>query len=174
MTDNVEGKGVVGVKPEVLLMDLGEVILYSKEDLPGKMNPKHKQLVKEQGVEYPFFDYFSVREGVLSLLEDLKDKYRIYMITEGVIQNNLLLKKELERVFDYKNIISTGALGLSKQSPEAYKRVVVRLRIKPEKILFVDDSTENIKAAESVGLQTIQFESEVQVIAEMKQKLRLE
>lgn len=167
------GNGNVSDRPEVLLMDLGKVILYSKENLPGKMNPRNKQLVKEQGVEYPFFDYFGVRERVLSLLEEIKDKFRIYMITEGVIQNNLLLRKELEHVFNYKNIISTGALGLSKQSPEAYKRAVVRLRTDPEKILFVDDSIDNIKAAEGVGLQTIQFVSEDQTIKDLKERLGL-
>ena len=159
---------------EVLLMDLGKVILFSKENLPGKMNPRNKELLKLHGPDYSFFDYFKVNEGLLSLLESVKDKYRIYMITEGVIQNNPLLKRQLQRVFDYENIISTGALGLSKQSPEAYKRVVARLRTDPGKILFIDDSTDNINAAKEVGLQTLQCTSENQVVTDLKQKLGLE
>lgn len=167
-----EGENI-GDKPEVILVDLGNVLLYSKEKLPGKMNPRHKQLLEEFGEDYPFFNYFGVNEKLLELLASLKDKYRIYIITEGTIQNYPPLKEKLETVFDFDNIISTGELGLDKTTPEAYEHVVEQLGIDPGKILFVDDSPDNTSAASTVGLQVIQCISEDQIISELKGRLDL-
>jgi FMN phosphatase YigB (HAD superfamily) len=161
------------VKPEILLMDLGNVIIYSKEGLPGGLNKRNHELVKTKGPEYPFFDYFDVRKKMTDLLGSIKGKHEIYLVAKGVIQNNLKLRKVLQQVFDYSKIISMSGLGLSKQSPEAYKRIVARLKVNAPKILFVDDNIENIKAAKGVGLQTIHFESEDQTVAEIKAKLGL-
>ncbi len=161
-------------KPEVLLVDLGKVLLFSKEKLPGKMNPRHKELLEESGDDYPFFDYFDINEELLGLLASLKDKYRIHMITEGVIQSHPQLREKLESAFDYENIISTGGLDLDKKKPRAYRYVVKRLEINPGKILFIDDSSDNINAASKVGLQVIQYTSKDQAISDLKKKLDLE
>jgi HAD superfamily hydrolase (TIGR01549 family) len=155
-------------KPSIILMDLGKVILFPKEDLAGKMNSRHKELLETQGEDYPFFDYFGVNEGLLDLLEDLKERYQIYMITEGKIQNHPPLRKRLERVFNYNNIFSTGERGLDKKTPEAYEYVVKKLGVDPEEVLFVDDSSTNIQAASQVGLQTIQSISKDQSTSALK------
>ncbi|MFC1649414.1 HAD-IA family hydrolase [Patescibacteria group bacterium] len=168
-TDKEKDKG----KPSVILMDLGKVILYSKEKLPGKMNPRHKELLRTKGEDYPFFDYFGVNKKLLELLADIKGDFGIYMITEGTIQNHPPLREKLESAFDFEKVISTGALGLDKKKTEAYEYVVQELGVEPSEILFVDDSPDNIKAASEVGLQVIQSASEDQVISETKEKLEL-
>jgi len=161
-------------KLSVILMDLGMVILYSKEELLGKMNPRHKELLEIEGKHYPFFAHFGVNDELLVFLAGLRGKYKIYMVTEGTIQNHQPLKEKLEVVFDFDNIISTGALGLDKKKPEAYEYVVGELGTDPSKILFIDDSLDNVVSASKVGFQTIQFTSEEQVIVDMKEKLRIE
>jgi FMN phosphatase YigB (HAD superfamily) len=159
-------------KPDVIIMDLGKVLLYSTEEgHKGKLNPRHKQLMEELGDDYDFFNYFGLNEDLLSLLSELKEEYPIHMITEGTIQNFPPLKEKLETAFDYSNIHSTGNLGLDKKTPEAYSKILGELGLNPKDVLFVDDGEENISAASKAGLQTTRFASEEQVIQDLKNKL---
>ena len=174
MNEMREGKESVLDKPEVILVDLGKVLLFSKEELPGKMNPRHKELLETKGDNYPFFEYFGINNNLLSLLSSLKDEYRLSMITEGVIQNHPPLREKLETAFDFEDIISTGALKLDKKKPEAYEHVIKQLGVDASSILFIDDSSANTKAAEKAGLRTIQCTSENQTISELRDRLDLE
>jgi len=160
-------------KPKIILVDLGKVLLFSKEELSGKMNPRHKELIETAGKNYPFFKYFGVNEKLLKLLTGLKDKYLIYMITEGDIQNHSPLKERLEKALDYNHIFSTSSLNLDKKKPEAYEYVVQELGVEPSEILFIDDSSDNITAASQVGFQVIQSLSESQVVSDLKESLDL-
>jgi putative hydrolase of the HAD superfamily len=49
------------------------------------------------------------------------------------------------------------ALNLAKPEPAIYTAAAESLRTPPENILFIDDKPENIAAAESVGMQGIQY-----------------
>lgn len=173
MNEVSNSKEVKRARPEVILMDLGKVLLYSKEELPGKMNPRHKELLEQEGEDYPFFEYFGVNENLLETLAELKDTSQIYMITEGTIQNHPPLREKLETVFDYDKIISTGGLGLDKKKPEAYRYVSERLGVDPSVVLFIDDSTDNTSAASEVGFDVIQSASEDQTISDLKDRLEL-
>ena len=173
MLAGLNKEGVSG-KPSVILMDLGKVLLYSKEELSGKMNPRHKDLLDKEGDNYPFYDYFGVNDKLLQLLASLKDKLRIYMLTEGTIQNHPPLRERLETAFDFDNIFSAGTLGLDKKKPVAYEHVVQKLGVEPSDIVFIDDSLDNLDAASQVGLQVIQSKSEDQVISDLKSRLGIE
>ena len=48
-------------------------------------------------------------------------------------------------------------LGIAKPDPEIYRYTCAKLGVEPQNALFLDDKPENIRAAESVGLQAIQF-----------------
>ncbi len=48
-------------------------------------------------------------------------------------------------------------LGIAKPDPAIYTHTCEKLGVAPEEALFLDDKPENIRAAESVGLQAIQF-----------------
>lgn len=158
--------------PQVILMDLGQVLIFSTEEgHQGKLNPRHKELLETQGENYNFFNHFGLNERLLELLAQLKEKYSIYMITEGDIQNHPQLREKLESVFDYGKIVSTGSVGLDKKTPEAYEYVTKMLGISPKEILFIDDSETNIDAAKQQGLQTILFSSEDQVVTQLKNQL---
>lgn len=109
-------------KPKVLLTDLGNVLVYSTEKHhTGKLNPRHTQLLLEEGDNYNFFKYFGINQKLIDLYAQIRQSIPIYMITEGSIQNYPPLKSKLEKAIDYQNIITTGALYLSKKEPEAYK-----------------------------------------------------
>lgn len=55
------------------------------------------------------------------------------------------------------HIFPSHVIGVAKPRTEAYQTVLDRLKVKPHNALMVDDSPENIYAAEAMGLQTHLF-----------------
>ena len=57
--------------------------------------------------------------------------------------------------------------GYRKPEKEIYEITLSRLKSQPEETLFIDDREENIRGAESLGIQAILFENNEQ----LKEKL---
>jgi len=64
-----------------------------------------------------------------------------------------------ERKIDHNFVFvkTTAELGLPKTDPGIYEMVINSLDIKPSQVLMVDDSTENLSAAEEAGLLTLRY-----------------
>ncbi len=61
----------------------------------------------------------------------------------------------LRRYFDFA--FSSCYVGLRKPAPAIYKRAIDILGCPPDRILFIDDRTENVAAASNAGMRSIQF-----------------
>jgi len=64
-------------------------------------------------------------------------------------------------------IVSSCEVGFRKPEKEIYEITLQRLNTKPNETLFIDDRLENIRGAESLGIQAILFENSEQ----LKEKL---
>ncbi len=61
-------------------------------------------------------------------------------------------------------------LGIGKPDPEIYRYTCRELGVAPGEALFLDDKPENIAAAESVGMQAIQFTTAEALEAELERR----
>lgn len=105
--------------------------------------------------------------GALELLETLGAKYRL-----AVLSN--CNPAHWDRLLDVRSRVeaaySSHELGLVKPDPLIFRRVAERLGTEPERICFFDDSTANVEAARSVGLQAFQtdgIDALVRVVREL-------
>jgi len=57
----------------------------------------------------------------------------------------------------FDHVFNSFYLKKTKRDPSLFRDICVQLGLKPEEILFVDDSPDNIKRAASEGLKTIHF-----------------
>jgi putative hydrolase of the HAD superfamily len=85
-----------------------------------------------------------IRTGILSNIGDA--------MTAGLLEKHDWLSAFDHRTWSY-------ALNLAKPEPAIYRHAAEGLRTPPENILFIDDKSENIAAALSVGMQAIQYTS---------------
>lgn len=99
----------------------------------------------------------------------LFDFSRVLVFPKDILQNDPAAKEILDPIFD--NIFSANELGLNKKDPQGYKIIAEKLGVKPNEILFIDDSIENVKAAQNAGLQAVQFVSNKQLIPWLKQNV---
>ncbi len=139
---------------KALLFDFSRTLLFPKDrSYKEGLNSLHKKL--SENSDYKLFDHFELNTEVTNYLEKIKSKVLIYMFTSEYIQETPDLKPIISNIF--VKIISAKNMNLDKKNPSSYEIICKELKIKPEEIVFIDDSTENIKAAKTVGLKTIRY-----------------
>lgn len=139
---------------KTLLFDFSRVLLLPKDQTyKGELNVLHKDL--SAAPEYSFAQHFFLNEPLIEYLQTLQKEKDLYIFTSGSIQNVDEIKVKLDPVF--KEVFSAQELGISKKDPEAYLKVISLIIAKPEEVLFIDDSPENVGAAQRAGLHSFQY-----------------
>ncbi len=102
------------------------------------------------------------REEALQTLATIKNKYRLYLLSN----TNSIHHKEFNKIFEdqigsgsitdyFDKVYYSHEIKLRKPGKDAYQYVLKENNLLPSETLFIDDSIQNIEAAESLGLQTI-------------------
>ncbi len=113
-----------------IILDFYNVLYFAAED---KLNDQIFEFIKQNSREYKF--------GVLSAVNsDLTSWFK-----ERKINNEFVFIK------------TTAELGVSKTDPDIYEMVVNGLEFRPNQVLLIDDSKENLLAANEAGLKTMQY-----------------
>lgn len=104
----------------------------------------------------------SFREGSLQFLEDIRSKYKVYLLSNtnlihwNSFKESFHAKKRTKTFEDYfDKAFYSFKMGLRKPGEEIFYAVIKELKIDPAKTVFIDDSAQNIEAAKKAGLQTI-------------------
>lgn len=100
-------------------------------------------------------DEYELNTELLDFYTSLKKHINVYMFTNALIHEQPEFDDQLQPVFD--EIFSAIKMGLSKKDPASYRSLANRLNLKPEEVLFIDDSVVNIEAAKTAGMNVITF-----------------
>ncbi len=95
------------------------------------------------------------------MLEYLKDKYDLYILTNGFkdVQHSKVERSDLKQYF--KEVITSEDCGHMKPSPLFFSYVIDKLKIQPsESIMIGDDIKVDIEGAANAGMDTIFFNSD--------------
>ena len=68
-------------------------------------------------------------------------------------------------------LLISSELGVAKPDPKIYKKLRQTVNLPYNEILFVDDFSENISAADQLGIQTIHFQKGLDPISEIQSML---
>ncbi|MBA3678705.1 HAD-IA family hydrolase [Candidatus Saccharibacteria bacterium] len=104
--------------------------------------------------------YFPAKDELNSelfeFIEDHNKQYGFGIIS--AINSDLsewLQQRKVRRYFQF--VKTTSELGLPKTDPGLYETVVAGFGLKPNQVLLIDDSAENLNAAREAGLQTLRY-----------------
>jgi putative hydrolase of the HAD superfamily len=100
------------------------------------------------------------RPAVVGLLRDIRETYG-----QGVLTNDATaflgpgwrVDWELRELFDV--IVDSLDVGARKPDRRAYDAAVAALKRPAERVLFIDDLTVNVEAAQAAGLQAVRFDT---------------
>jgi putative hydrolase of the HAD superfamily len=104
--------------------------------------------------------YVGEMPGVSTLLSTVGEKLPIYAFTNSNFTHQLVWSKMFKRVLSlFQEVFVSSEIGKRKPEPAAFHAISNDIGVKLEKILFFDDSLENIEGAEKVGIQTVHVTS---------------
>ena len=112
-----------------------------------------------------------LNKQLIKIIKSLKNRYLIACHTdtnefhyEGHRRQGLL--KLFDRHF------ASHLINSRKYEKKAFKIVLKKLKIKPNEIAFIDDNSLNIKNARSLGMKTILFKNNKQLVRDLR-KLKI-
>lgn len=97
--------------------------------------------------------------GTVEILKELYDnrQYRLYALTNWSAQTFPYALEHFPLLRYFEGILVSGKELLIKPDPAIYHLLGKRYDIELSKAVFIDDSTNNIKGANDVGMQGIHF-----------------
>jgi HAD superfamily hydrolase (TIGR01549 family) len=153
---------------KAIVSDFSRVLLFPKDKTyQGSLNALHKKFSINN--DYNILDYFELNTELLDYYKTLTPSINLYILTSDTIQDDPVLQQYLNPIF--KTIYSASKMNVDKKNPEAYKKICIDLNLLPEEVLYVDDSEENSKAAESAGLQIIQYNNNLDLFENISKNL---
>jgi len=103
-----------------------------------------------------FNKYIKIDSEAIPLLKTLKNKKSLALITNFDHPPHIykiLSKYELTKFFDYITI--SGEIGINKPDPRIFHITLKKIGIKPDQVVFIGDSKEDIQGATNAGIKPI-------------------
>ena len=78
-------------------------------------------------------------------------------------------KKYSHLLNHFRNVFVSCEIGKRKPEPEAFKAISREIDVKPQHILFFDDTLEHVEGAEKIGMQTVHVKSSRDIEIRLKE-----
>lgn len=97
-----------------------------------------------------------VNKRLLKLVKELKKDYPVVCLTD-TIQSHYEVNKKIGIFKEFERVFASHLQGTTKESSASFKKILKELKNKPEQVLFIDDSEDNIKNAKLLGINCILY-----------------
>ncbi len=105
--------------------------------------------------------------ALLDYLRSLRPERKVGLISNAWSGlRAIITSQNFVDVFD--EMIISAEVGLVKPDPRIYRLALERLAVNPAESVFVDDVLNNVEAAQSVGMNAIQFTQPEKTLEELK------
>jgi len=112
--------------------------------------------------------YFKLNKELYDFAFKLQKKgYKIVILSnQWYISKKAKVPKNLVRKFDL--VVISCDVGIRKPDKDIYKFLLEKLKIEPNKIIFIDDLKRNLFVAKKLGTQTILFKNNKQLFKQLE------
>ncbi|MFL6248111.1 MAG: HAD family hydrolase [Thermoanaerobaculia bacterium] len=103
-----------------------------------------------------FFD--GTTPGIEELLERVRARYRVAFLSNSNEVHAELIPRKFASLFQKDDrFIFSHRIKVAKPDPEIFRRALDTLGALAHQVVFIDDLSENVTAARSLGMQAFQF-----------------
>ena len=151
-------------------LDRGGKSLKEVEHILCREYPDKTDLIKDVVSRY-FGMLTPIDEGVRLLEQLVFQGYSVFYLTNYHAEAFSYLKNTYSWFHHFRGGICSAHCGLLKPDPAIYQLLCHEVSIKPEETLFLDDTAENVKAAELLGFQTLIVDDPSKLGQQIRMKL---
>ncbi len=110
--------------------------------------------------------------GMRKLLKELRENYVIVILSN----NNELFRHGMQKAFGFESlfdeVIFSSQVGSKKPDEQIFRVFLKRFGIPANRVVFVDDTAENVATARKLGICGIDYNSNKQGIEELRKAMR--
>ncbi len=139
--------------------DAGRSFDEATDELVNKY-PKYQKEIRLYYSQWMTMIGGAIDENV-SLLDDLKSKYRLFGLTNWSAESFPLVFDQYPFFKVFEGIVVSGAEKMLKPDARIFQLLLSRYEIEANESLFIDDNQDNINAAIKLGFKTIHLHQEV-------------
>lgn len=98
-----------------------------------------------------------IDEGTVSLIQELKDEYRLAICSNGSSRMFRDILNTTNITDAFHTIVCSSEVGMAKPNHDMYLLTLERLGVRAEEAVFIDDRAVNIEGAEAVGIKGLLY-----------------
>ena len=102
-------------------------------------------------------DKFTPIEGMKELIESLKTKYKIGLLSNTSEWDYDYILKTAPIVKSFDTITTSFGAGAMKPNPIIFEDALKKSQLKPEECLYTDDIADYVEVAKNMGIKAVQF-----------------
>ncbi len=106
-------------------------------------------------------------DELVTVIDELRKKYNLGILS-NLTPTRHVLDEEINLYSHFDFTVLSFKEGCKKPDPKIYNLTLERAGVKPEEILFIDDREEMVKAAEALGMQSIQYKDNEQLFKDFQ------
>ena len=106
------------------------------------------------------------KEENIFLVKKMSEKYHLAVLSNASIDYKEHLEKD-SLIKYFKTVVLSGVVGFQKPEKEIFDIALNKMNLKPEEVIFIDDSIENIESGKAVGLNCILYKNVNQLKEEL-------
>lgn len=134
-----------------------------KETFNALNHHVHDDVIDHLAIEYinqlPSFNYLF--EGAIEILDYLKEKYPLHMITNGFEEVQTLKMEQSGILHYFSEIITSESVGVKKPNPRVFFHALEKANATPQNSIMIGDNIEaDILGALNVGMDAIHYNSD--------------
>ena len=122
-------------------------------------------------LESEFWQGDQLDGALVQFIRALRPECRTAMLSNAWPGMRQMIENEWGIADCFDDLFISAELGLAKPDPKIYRLALDRLDVPPARAVFVDDFSENVKAAAALGLRAIQFLSSEQAMQSVNLQL---
>jgi 2-haloacid dehalogenase len=149
-----------------LKQDAGRSFYDATKELTDKF-PRYEIEIRSFYANWTKMIVGPIEENV-ALLDDLKDKYRLFGLTNWSAEAFPVVFNQYPFFKEFEGIVVSGTEKLVKPDAKIYNLLLTRYGLRANESLFIDDNKENINAAHKLGFKTIHFTEKVNLKNELE------
>jgi len=151
--EHLSEKQIIEVKNSISkLVDVGAI---SENDFFERLSKISAMPAEEIKTEW--YDLADINEELVKLIRDIKNDCNIYLCSNSPspLINSILKENNLYNLF--QDIIISSEVHMAKPNLGIFKYALEKVKCIPSEVLFIDDNENNIKTAESLGINGLLF-----------------
>lgn len=143
--------------------DLGEFSVEQFYEALSKITGQEVGVLKRT-----FYDKAEYSQEIIDLIKKLKKTYKIIIFTNNFSYNleKYFEKLGLANLFDH--LIISSEHKVIKPNPVFYQKMLETVQLKPEEILFIDDTQDNVDAGNKLGIKSFLYRNSQTLIGNLK------